>query len=868
MHHIQFAKPSAAHFIAFGLISCLLLPISPKAETSPNAAVQFHIPKQKLIPALTDFAEQSGVQLLYNAELAEALSTSGINGSYAPQQALSSLLKGSGIGYRYVDKNIITLERQPKGNINGSALLPVAQVAADSTKDNGEGQVMPKVTVEADADPNWQTDPYNTDYVLPNATSGTKTDTPVMETPVNVQSVSKQALKDQQAISLDKALRNVSGVTTSKNNLGSETYYLRGFQSNALFRNGFRQDTGISSFGQSAFGGIGQQFANIEGVEVLKGPAAILYGRVEPGGMVNVITKMPKDTPYYALQQQFGSYSLFRTSMDATGPLTENKDLLYRFNASFQDNNSFRDLVNNENVFLAPVLRWNITPKTQATLQLEYQHQNASQDQQVLPFDPKTNRIIDLPHHLNYGERNPVETETHFVGFDWKHQFNDDWSIKQGVNYKSIHSNLGLTAVPQFFDIGNNQVGRQTTNGFSTLDTLSTNLDLAGHFDTWGLRHTLLMGGDYYNFESTSGQAFGNDSFNAPYSFIGLDNPVHPGKGLFVDQSTFSSFRQAVDNFGAYFQDQVKLPYNIHVLGGFRYQYVHSKLLQSDANESFTQLVPDTVQTDDAVTPRFGLLWQPKNWLSLYGNYVENFGANTGAFGFNGNGNPPKPLPPQSAQQFEIGAKFEFFDGRFRATLDYYDITKQNVATGDPDKTHSCRGTPGDCSALLGEVRSRGPEVDIQGEILPGWNVIATYTNQDVRVTKGSDTTGGNFGGVEIPAGGRLQFTPRNIGSFWTTYEFQQGDFKGLKFGGGVNMQDGMVDASNKAKSPGYALVSLLAGYSFEIGKAKLTAQLNIDNLLDKDYVTNIAPNTANNPIAFVNFSTPRTFMGSINVEY
>jgi iron complex outermembrane recepter protein len=208
-------------------------------------------------------------------------------------------------------------------------------------------------------------------------------------------------------------------------------------------------------------------------------------------------------------------------------------------------------------------------------------------------------------------------------------------------------------------------------------------------------------------------------------------------------------------------------------------------------------------------------LWQPQNWLSLYSNYAENFGANAGKFAVGG-----KLLPPESAQQWEVGAKTEFFDGLLRATLAYYDITKQNVATVDPTNIFGCGG--GSCFTAAGEVRSRGPELDIQGEILPGWNVIATYANQDVRITKSNDTADSGSTFIE---GNRLQFVPRNVGSVWTTYEVQQGPLDGFKVGGGVNMQDGVVNADNTFKSPGYALVGLMTGYSFEVGKSRITAQ-------------------------------------------
>ena len=151
---------------------------------------------------------------------------------------------------------------------------------------------------------------------------------------------------------------------------------MRGFASQTFYRNGFRLLQGSAS----------RDMSNVEAVEVLKGPAAILYGLNEPGGMVNVITKQPLATPYYSVNQQFGSYDMYRTTVDATGPVAGNKDVLYRMNLSYQNNNSFRDLVSNENIFVNPQLKWIISPKTQVTAEMEYQHKNFTTDTGYIPI--------------------------------------------------------------------------------------------------------------------------------------------------------------------------------------------------------------------------------------------------------------------------------------------------------------------------------------------------------------------------------------------------------------------------------------------------------------------------------------------------
>ncbi len=824
------------------LLALAAFPVQ-SAEPAPTShQSDYRIRSQSLDKALVDFSLESGLQIIADGKLTAGVKSSGVSGRYSPEQALQKLLKGTGITVQTSRNGTVTLEKQAAVQPQSSTtILPADTVAGKPT----ESVVILKPMTVTAKDGYDAKDPYNQDYVLPNATSGTKTDTPIMETPLNVQVISKQVLKDQQVIKFDDALKNVSGVTIDPafngGLVGTGAIFLRGFQTNTTFRNGLRID--------NTFGLATREIANVENIEVLKGPAAILYGRVEPGGLVNKVTKQPLATPYYALSQQFGSYDLYRTTIDATGPLTKDDTLLYRTNLSYQNNDSFRDGVSNENVFFAPVLKWNISPQTQATLELEYSHVTTNLDRQSRVLDIN-NQIINLPPSRNLGQSSPYQADTILVGLNWSHQFNDDWSIKHQVLYNSVDSNSTLQ-LPGDFNQDTNLLTRSAFQERAQNDTIATNIDLTGHFDTWGLKHTVLLGGDYYRF-----------SYDPDYIRFSGDasavNVFDPNSQVTSLDPTFVSDelnRRNTDNYGVYLQDQIKLPYNVQVLGGLRYQYVHSTSSVLDRLNNV--LTTNTPQTDDAVTPRVGLLWQLQNWLSLYSNYVENFGANSGRFAFVEGSASGKPLSPETAQQWEVGAKTEFFDGRLRATLAYYDLTKQNVATTDTAHQFECGGA---CSIAVGEVRSRGPEVDIQGELLPGWNLIATYANQDVRVTKSNDTEGGAV------VGNRLGYAPRNIGSFWSTYEVQQGTLDGVKFGGGVTLQDGVVSNDNTLKSPGYALVNLLAGYSFEVGKSKITAQLNVDNLLDKTYFTNATPSGINSIYGV--FSTPRTFLGSIKVEY
>ena len=299
------------------------------------------------------------------------------------------------------------------------------------------------------------------------------------------------------------------------------------------------------------------------------------------------------------------------------------------------------------------------------------------------------------------------------------------------------------------------------------------------------------------------------------------------------------------------------MPYNFQVMGGIRYQNIHisNSVQNSDAlgGEAFSD-----AQSQDAVTPRVGILYRPQHWLSLYANYVESFGANTGRIF------PGTTVPPTSAEQYEGGFKTEFFGGRLRSTFAYYDLTKTNVAMNDPVHPNFV--------LVNGTVRSRGPELDITGEILPGWSVIATYAYTDTRILESDGTL--------FPVGSHLPNVPLNKGSLFTSYQLMEGDLKGLRFGGGVNVQSGQegccaFEGIPAISAPGFATFDIFTAYSHDVGNTKVTAQVNINNLLDKHYFTGVyafrdqaqLDGTLANT-GFVDFGTPRTVMGSISVQY
>jgi iron complex outermembrane receptor protein len=687
-------------------------------------------------------------------------------------------------------------------------------------------------------------------YVAPVAASGTKTDTPVMETPLNVQTVTRQVLQDQQVTSIDQAIKNVSGVTILPNaaagsagspNSGQIT--LRGFQTTSTFRNGFRNNF-------DGYYGSGPEFANVESVEVMKGAPAILYGIVEPGGLVNIITKRPQETPSYSVEQQVGSFAFYRTSIDATGPVTKDKSLLYRVDMSYENSGSFIDLVHASKFFIAPVVTWNITPRTQANLEFEYLKADDGQYSGIAPT--YNGRLLGIPRSGNYGESDPVHIDRYLIGFDWSHEFDDDWTFKHRVQYIRKDLTALYPYATYIEDTGSSVLlHRGAHPGLKVgYDAFSTEANLTGHFNTGELQHTMLFGADLY--KNTIWSSFTGATQD---SVIDLLNPIHPGTP-FGSSFLIGHYQEADYNYGLYLQDQIKLPFGLHLMGGVRYQNTRQLSrgvfdpINAPLDIGWSQ---NTTLNAQRLTPRVGVLWQPQDWFSVYGNYAEGFGPNGGTI------YPQTPIPPSDARQWEFGAKAEFFGGRLRATAAYYELTKTNVPTDD-------LAHPG-YSLITGEVRSKGPEIDIQGEILPGWNVILTYANTEARITKSNDND----------VGERFYNVPRNTASFWNTYEFRQGFAKDLKIGGGLTYQDSQRAADftgmklREDIAP-FATVDLMGAYRFKLGGTTLTAQLNITNLLDHTYYSSgtaaYSPPGPGWDLKYRTFGAPRTFKGSLRAEF
>jgi iron complex outermembrane receptor protein len=797
------------------------------AEQRAGIVRSYQIPAGSMSKALNAVAGQNGLLLLYDAGLTESLRTPGLSGTFSTQEALDRLLAGTRLSYRF--------------SADGETVSILLAQADTGVRNDAGAEALPPIDVGAQASeardrrragaPQGPGDRF-TGY---NATSGStalRTDTPLLRTPVSMRIVPRQTMDDQQAISVtDAIVGNSSGV--QPNIYYWDSYKVRGFAIHP-FWNGLYQhwanyiDT-----------------ANVQSIEVVKGPAAVMYGRIDPGGFVSVLTKRPLETPYYSIQEQIGSWGLTRTTVDATGPLTADKTLLYRFNGEYFRKDSFIDFLNDRQHFLAPTLSWRPNEQFRANVAFESQHREYVADYPLFPALGGAPAPIPVSRYLQlpYYSSNPKNSyDQKRIAYDWQWDFLPGWSLTNRLSY----ANMGYrnSSAGGSFDgaTGNLTFSDSNFVGY-TQKALSTNVDLKGKFVTGPLRHSVLLGYDHFN-------------YNQPlYNYFITSRPTlnvyAPNYWQF--QNMYNTPRWATNNqqwHGVYGQDLISaFDDRVHLLLGGRLDWARAGV-QRNNTSPYLALASLTHYDDHAFSPRVGLVVQPQPWLSLYGNFTRSFGAN------NGQTAGGTLLPPQKGEQWEGGVKAEFLDGRLSASMAYFDITKTNIPQPDPLNPSN--------SLLVGKVRSQGFEFDLTGRVDDNWSVIANYTHDDVRVARGVLIP--NFA-TEIVTqqaitGYVLPGSPRNYGNLWVKYE-ADGALNGLSVAGGVTgVGSQFGDNANSFTLPTYCLLNGMISYRFELNGYMVTAQLNAKNLTDTRYFASAANRTTILP------GQPQSFIGSLRLEF
>ncbi|MGF1518698.1 MAG: TonB-dependent siderophore receptor [Nodosilinea sp.] len=570
------------------------------------------------------------------------------------------------------------------------------------------------------------------------ASTATRTDTPLRDIPASISVIPRQVLEDQNTIRIQDALQNVSGVN-KRGNFGSTDaggYFIRGFSQDGNFRNGFSDNDFYSSVDP----------ANIERIEVLRGPASVLYGQVEPGGIINVVTKQPLSTPYYSAELSVGNYSFYRPSIDFSGPLNDDNSLLYRLNVAYQNAGSFRDFNFTERVFIAPVVTWNMSDRTSVTFDFEYLNNNYRFDR-GLPSVGDRPAPIPISRFIGYTLEGDTYTDNAFrAGYRFEHNFSEDWKLRNAFSF--VRSDSGGIAAFSGRPMIDDQFSRIFVSEDSFLrENYTLQTELLGSFTTGSVVHRPLLGVELRR----NSQSYVSFDVSEPVPPIDIFNPnYNVTLPAIPSESTFSYIARR-NTLGIYLQDQINLADNLKVLIGGRFDTTRYE-------DDFGTLES---QSDTAFSPRAGIVYQPIEPISLYASYSRSFNPVIGR------SRTDTTFEPERGTQYEIGIRADITE-RLSATLAAFEITKSNVLTTDPEDSRF--------SIQVGEQRSRGIELDVTGEILPGWRIITSYAYTDAIISQDNN----------IPVGNRIFNVPQHAASLWTTYEIQQGNLQGLGLGLGL----------------------------------------------------------------------------------
>ncbi|MEE4133943.1 TonB-dependent siderophore receptor [Pseudomonas viridiflava] len=629
-------------------------------------------------------------------------------------------------------------------------------------------------------------------YRATRSVSATRTDTSLHETPQSISVVTREAVEDIGATRLQDALDYAGGVGRA-NNFGGQgltTFTVRGFTTGEFYRNGFPINRGYPNMPDAN---------TIERLEVLRGPATTLYGRGDPGGTFNVVSKQPLAERSVTLGSQLNDQGMKRGTLDASGPLDDDGRFAYRLNVVGEGGDTFRDHVETERYGVTPVLSWQVDEATRITFEGDFMRNNAPLDRGLTRYPAQT-RTASRDTFFGEKDVGKLHNDNNMAQIRFDHDLNADWKLGGGIQMldgslkgDAIEAN-GLAA-------DGRTLGRNFNYRKLEWTDRDVQLNVTGHFATGGFDHTLLAGVEYEDYDYKSIIRRSSGAVNA-YT-IDIFDPVY-GQARPALTRTTTNDKENLKTYAAFVQDQVALTERMKLLAGVRFERFEHDY------DTFGVGVPFT-NSDNAVTPRLGLTYDLTDTVAVYANTARSFKPNTGASRLGGG------FKAEEGKSYEVGVKWEALDRQLSVDAALYQIEKQNVLTTDPvDSTFS---------VAAGEVRSRGLDLNVVGNLTPEWRVMGSYAYVDAEVTK--DNT--------LRSGTRLLNIPEQTFSLLNVYEFQDGAMRGLGLGAGgryVDQRAGQT-ANTAFSMDSYTVFDLLAFY-----KVNEHVKLNLDvkNVFDKEY--------------------------------
>jgi iron complex outermembrane receptor protein len=748
---------------------------------SAPAARQYNLSAGALGVTLTQIAQQSGQAISVDPELVRGRQAPAVSGNFTAAEAVRQAIGNNDLQLLQTGNGTLTLKRAEAG-------------AAASAAASAAGSTLPSISVTGARDTETAIGPVG-GYVARRSASSTKTDTSLLETPQSISIVTREEIRDRGLNGIDEVLATTAGVMAAGygNDPRSDWLLVRGFKP-TRFLDGLALPTG-SYTTESRFEPYG-----LERVEVLKGPSSGLYGQVPPGGMVNMISKRPTDEPLHEIEVQVGNYGQKQVGVDLAGPVNEDKTVLYRLTALVRDSDAQVDKVKDKRYFIAPSITLRSSADTDITFLARFQKAdtNGIGSASFLPAagTRDVNPLGQISQHLNTGEPgyDYYRKDMSSFGYAFEHRFSDTLSFRQNVRYSQ--TNLDHAAV---YGCGLAADFRTLNRCLFPVSEKSSGLTLDNQLEaklaTGAVRHTLLVGADYSDQKDDYSSAFGS----APT--LDIFNPVYGATVVTptVSNHTVSKQRQ----FGLYLQDQMKLDKWVLTASG-REDWVRS------TTDNILTPASSTAQSDQAFSGRLGLNYVFDSGISPYVAYSRSFQANPGVDYLNA------ALKPTTANQTEVGIKYQPPGTTNLITLALYDLTQNNAVTSDPLFQ----------KRQIGETRVRGVELEGKTSPLPGLRLSASYAYTNSRIMASATPAE-----VNRP----IPLVPKQQASAGADYVIQSGPLARLGFGGVVRYVGNHVGYSklDSSETAGYVLFDASLRYTIE----RWTLQLNAMNVLDKRYV-------------------------------
>lgn len=631
-------------------------------------------------------------------------------------------------------------------------------------------------------------------YIAHNALTATKTDTPLSETPQSVTVVTSDEIRDQGAQGVQDALNYAAGVRSDAYGLDSRTdsFRIRGSEP-TVYMDGLRQNYNWYTSTTRI-----EPYA-LERIEVLRGPASMLYGQGSTAGVVNMVSKRPLPEAMREVGISYGSNARRQIQADLTGPLNEEGTWLYRVVAVGREANTQVDFVRDDRLMIAPSLTWQPNASTSLTFMALYQDDKSGSTSQFFPWEgvalDNPNGQLPVDRFIGDPDWDRYDSRRKSAGWAFRHDFNDDWSFKQNfrwslnrVDYRSLYSDFftlrgGWAGDP----VNKRMLGRVADATLTTVRMVSADQNLEGRFDTGAVRHHVLLGMDmtYAHQDKESGSAM-TDYTNNSGGAVPLIDAYDPDYPAFTPPSMSTDPVARQRDLGVYLQDELRWRNWIAVAG-----------LRHDRSESSVEGQPD--YTNRATTKRLGIMYKADNGLSPYLSYSESFSP---VFGTDANGDAFIPL---RGKQVEAGLKYESQDGDTMFNIAAYTLSEENRLVPDPTNPNN--------QVQIGKTRNRGVELEYKQAIGRSLSVLANYTYIDID--------------------DQLEGIPKHQASVWGKYRFAMDGAAGLSVGAGVRWLGHFTDGI-APQTPSVTLVDAMVAY--ETPSWRLA--LNVNNMFDKTYVS------------------------------